>query len=89
MDSDIAIISEPGLGSLFTVRIPLFNIQFPIQQDSDIWRGKTLWLNIRNQSRLEIFLMEILGGYGAMMVLRHEEKQVATSDVMIGDHPIK
>lgn len=86
MDGDIAVISEPGLGSLFTIRIPLFNIQFPIPQASDIWQGKTLWLNIRNQ-RLESFLMEILDGYGAR-VLRHEGQQVATSDVMISDHPI-
>ncbi len=57
MDGDIAVISEPGLGSLFTIRIPpLFNIQFPIPQASEIWQGKTLWLNIRNQ-RLESFLM--------------------------------
>lgn len=66
MDGDIAVISEPGLGSLFTIRIPLFNIQFPIPQASDIWQGKTLWLNIRSQ-RLESFLMEILDGHGATL----------------------
>jgi len=61
IDGDIAIISEPGLCSLFSIRIPLFNTQFPILQVSDIWQGKTLWLNIRNQ-RLESFLMEIPDG---------------------------
>ena len=35
MDGDIAVESEPGLGSLFSIRIPLFNAQFPIPQASD------------------------------------------------------
>ena len=30
MDGDVSVESEPGLGSLFSIRIPLFNAQFPI-----------------------------------------------------------
>jgi two-component system capsular synthesis sensor histidine kinase RcsC len=86
MDGDIAVESEPGLGSLFTIRIPLFNAQFPIPQPSDTWQGKTLWLAIRNQ-RLESYLMEILGGYGAT-VLRHQGQDTAAGDVMLSDHPL-
>jgi two-component system capsular synthesis sensor histidine kinase RcsC len=86
MDGDIAVESEPGLGSLFTIRIPLFNAQFPIPQPSDTWQGKTLWLDIRNQ-RLESYLMEILGGYGATL-LRHQGQDTAAGDVMLSDHPL-
>jgi two-component system capsular synthesis sensor histidine kinase RcsC len=86
MDGDIAVESEPGLGSLFTIRIPLFNAQFPIPQPSDTWQGKTLWLAIRNQ-RLESYLMEVLGGYGAT-VLRHQGQETAAGDVMLSDHPL-
>ena len=39
MDGDIAVESEPGLGSLFSIRIPLFNAQFPIPQASDTGRA--------------------------------------------------
>ena len=60
MDGDIAVESEPGLGSLFSIRIPLFNAQFPIPQASDTRQGRRLWLDIRNQ-RLESYLMAILG----------------------------
>ncbi|MNE05380.1 Sensor histidine kinase RcsC [compost metagenome] len=86
MDGDIAVESEPGLGSLFTIRIPLFSAQFPIPQPSDTWQGKTLWLDIRNQ-RLESYLMEILGGYGAT-VLRHQGQDTAEGEVMLSDHPL-
>ncbi|NIC26188.1 two-component system sensor histidine kinase RcsC [Serratia plymuthica] len=86
MDGDIAVESEPGLGSLFTIRIPLFNAQFPIPQASDTWQGKTLWLSIRNQ-RLESYLMEILGGYGAT-VLRHQGQDTAAGEVMLSDYPL-
>ncbi|WBL73791.1 two-component system sensor histidine kinase RcsC [Serratia liquefaciens] len=87
MDGDIAVESEPGLGSLFTIRIPLFSAQFPIPQPSDTWLGKTLWLDIRNQ-RLESYLMEILGGYGAT-VLRHQGQDTAEGEVMLSDHPLR
>lgn len=40
MDGDIAVISEPGLGSLFTIRIPLFNIQFPSRKPATFGRVK-------------------------------------------------
>lgn len=69
-DGDIAVESEPGLGSMFSIRIPLLSAQFPIPQASDTWLRKTLWLDIRNQ-RLEGYLITVLGGYGAS-ILRHE-----------------
>ncbi|WP_411753795.1 response regulator, partial [Serratia sp. (in: enterobacteria)] len=87
MDGDIAVESEPGLGSLFTIRIPLFGALFPTPQASDTWQGKNLWLQIRNQ-RLESYLQAILGGYGAT-VLRYEGQQTTAGDVLLSDYPLQ
>ncbi|MFZ1874638.1 MAG: two-component system sensor histidine kinase RcsC [Chania sp.] len=87
MDGDIAVESEPGLGSMFNIRIPLFGAQFPLPQASDTWQGRTLWLQIRNQ-RLESYLMTILGGYGAL-VLRHEGQDTVPGDVLLSDYPLQ
>lgn len=87
MDGDIAVESEPGLGSLFTVRIPLFGAQFPAPPASDIWQGKNLWLEIRNQ-RLESYLMAILGGYGATLQ-RYEGQATAPGDILLSDYPLQ
>lgn len=87
MDGDIAVESEPGLGSMFTIRIPLFGAQFPLPQASDTWQGKNLWLQIRNQ-RLESYLMVILGGYGAN-VQRYEGQETAENDLLLSDYPFR
>jgi two-component system capsular synthesis sensor histidine kinase RcsC len=78
--------SEPGLGSLFSIRIPLFNAQFPIPQASDTWQGRRLWLDIRNQ-RLESYLMAILGGYGAD-IQRYDGQETAAGEVLLSDYPL-
>ncbi|VXC92201.1 hybrid sensory kinase in two-component regulatory system with RcsB and YojN [Enterobacterales bacterium 8AC] len=87
MDGDIAVESEPGLGSMFTIRIPMFGAQFSPPPASDTWLGKTLWLQIRNQ-RLESYLMAILGGYGAM-VLRYEGQETTADDILLSDYPLR
>ncbi|MFI8416883.1 two-component system sensor histidine kinase RcsC [Serratia sp. NPDC078593] len=84
MDGDIAVESEPGLGSLFTVRIPVFSAQFPMLQASDTWHGRTLWLDIRNQ-RLETYLMAILSGYGAT-VTRYHGQETTEEDILLSDY---
>ncbi|ASL98515.1 two-component system sensor histidine kinase RcsC [Serratia marcescens] len=86
MDGDVSVESEPGLGSLFSIRIPLFNAQFPIPQASDTWQGRRLWLDIRNQ-RLESYLMAILGGYGAD-IQRYDGQETAAGEVLLSDHPL-
>ena len=86
MDGDVSVESEPGLGSLFSIRIPLFNAQFPIPQASDTWQGRRLWLDIRNQ-RLESYLMAILGGYGAD-IQRYDGQETAADEVMLSDYPL-
>ncbi|WON75626.1 two-component system sensor histidine kinase RcsC [Serratia sp. UGAL515B_01] len=86
MDGDIAVESEAGLGSMFTIRIPLFGAQFPSLQASDAWQGKKIWLQIRNQ-KLESYLMVILTGYGAT-VQRYEEQDTSEDDLLISDYPL-
>ncbi|WP_448196367.1 hypothetical protein, partial [Raoultella planticola] len=71
---------------LFSIRIPLFNAQFPIPQASDTWQGRRLWLDIRNQ-RLESYLMAILGGYGAD-IQRYDGQETAADEVMLSDYPL-
>lgn len=87
MDGDIAVESEPGLGSMFSIRIPLFDAQYPVPQPSDTWQGRTLWLEIRNQ-RLESYLMETLGGYGAT-VLRYQGQDTTAQDVLLSDYALQ
>lgn len=87
MGGDIAVESEPGLGSLFTIRIPLLGAQFPIPQVSGAGVGKTLWLQMRNQ-RLESYLMRLLTDQGAR-VQRHEGQEMAADDVLLSDYPIQ
>ncbi|WP_279022704.1 two-component system sensor histidine kinase RcsC [Gibbsiella quercinecans] len=86
MDGDIAVESEPGLGSMFIIRIPLFDAQFVLPQASDTWQGLKLWLDIRNQ-RLENYLMEILAGYGAQLQ-RYAGQATGKGDVLISDYPL-
>ncbi len=84
MDGDIAVDSEPGLGSQFTVRIPLYDAIFPSEQPLELWQGKTLWLEIRN-AHLESYLMQLLRHQGAN-VQRWDAGHISQSgDVLITD----
>ncbi|KEY60397.1 sensor histidine kinase RcsC [Serratia sp. DD3] len=87
MGGDIAVESEPGLGSLFTIRIPLLGAQFPPPQVIDGWLGKTLWLQMRNQ-HLESYLMLLLTEQGAR-VLRYEDQEMAADDVLLSDYSVQ
>lgn len=86
MDGDIAVESESGLGSLFTVRIPLYNAQLPSQTRLDLWQGKTLWLHIRN-AYLENYLQQLLSHHGANVERWLPEQITQSDDVFIVDMP--
>ncbi|HAY0635591.1 two-component system sensor histidine kinase RcsC [Serratia rubidaea] len=87
MDGDIAVESEPGLGSMFSVRLPLFNAQYPAPQPSDAWQGRTLWLDVRNQ-RLEQYLLALLDARGATVV-RYEGRATTSADVLLSDYDLQ
>ena len=50
MDGDIAVETEPGMGSRFTIRIPLYGVQNTSPVSRDGFAGKTCWLAIHNTS---------------------------------------
>jgi len=59
MDGDISVASEPGMGSQFTVRIPLYQAQYASATNIDGIADKRCWLNVRNDS-LGCYLMTLL-----------------------------
>ncbi|MEH0832238.1 two-component system sensor histidine kinase RcsC [Pectobacterium cacticida] len=83
MDGDITIESEPGLGSLFGVRIPLYQARYAPAAISASLQGKKCWLRIRN-ARLEAYLFRLLQDRG-MQVARYQNQAVSPEDVMVGD----
>jgi two-component system capsular synthesis sensor histidine kinase RcsC len=84
MDGDIAVESEPGLGSLFTVRIPLYDAIFPDSEPVTHWQGKCLWLDIRN-SQLECYLQQLLQLQGAKVFRLMPDTVTASEDILITD----
>lgn len=87
MDGDIAVESEFGLGSRFTVRLPLVGIDSQPTQKRNLWQGKNLWLSIRNQ-RLEAYLQAILQGFGANIII-YKGQKTADKDILLSDHPLQ
>ena len=83
MDGDIEVDSEPGMGSQFIIRIPLYNSRVVAPELQDGLQDKQCWLSVRNE-QLAAFLMRLLGEYG-LQVQRYEGESAA-DDVMITDH---
>ena len=50
MDGDIAVDSEPGMGSQFVVRIPLYNSQIVAPELHPDLQDKICWLAVRNDA---------------------------------------
>lgn len=83
MDGDISVDSEPGMGSQFMLRIPLYGAQYPLNKGIDGLVGKRCWLAVRNASLYQ-FVESSLTRNG-MTVLRYEGQQPDADDLLIAD----
>ncbi|TCV08796.1 two-component system capsular synthesis sensor histidine kinase RcsC [Samsonia erythrinae] len=84
MDGDITIESEPGLGSLFGIRIPLYKARYAPSAINACLQGKMCWLRVRN-ARLETYLLTLLQEQG-LQVARYQHQDVSADDVIINDY---
>ncbi|EFF3564817.1 two-component system sensor histidine kinase RcsC [Escherichia coli] len=86
MDGDISVDSEPGMGSQFTVRIPLYGAQYPQKKGVEGLSGKRCWLAVRNAS-LSQFLETSLQRSG-IVVTTYEGQEPTPEDVLITDEVV-
>jgi len=83
MDGDISVDTEPGMGSQFTIRIPLYSAKYPVKAPADGLSGKTIWLAVHNAS-LYSFLESMLTNRG-LHVMRYEGQTADADDTLITD----
>ncbi|EOW5815835.1 two-component system sensor histidine kinase RcsC [Escherichia coli] len=86
MDGDISVDSEPGMGSQFTVRIPLYGAQYPQKKGVEGLSGKRCWLAVRNASLCQ-FLETSLQRSG-IVVTTYEGQEPTPEDVLITDEVV-
>lgn len=86
MDGDISVDSEPGMGSQFTVRIPLYGAQYPQKKAWEGLSGKRCWLAVRNASLCQ-FLETSLQRSG-IVVTTYEGQEPTPEDVLITDEVV-
>jgi two-component system capsular synthesis sensor histidine kinase RcsC len=87
MDGDIAVESEPGMGSLFTVRLPMYDAKFATPPDGTLWRGRRIILSVRN-ARLEAYLEPMLNQHGADVVRYQPGMITYDSDILLTDYAL-
>ncbi|MDY1036115.1 two-component system sensor histidine kinase RcsC [Lelliottia sp. CFBP8978] len=83
MDGDISVDTEPGMGSQFTIRIPLYSAQYPTKTPAEGLSSKTCWLAVHNAS-LYTFLESLLSNRG-IRVVRYEGQNTDADDTLITD----
>jgi len=83
MDGDIAIDTEPGLGSQFTVRIPLYKAQAAPEDGVEGLKDKRCLLAVRNAS-LQSYLESLLEHSG-IRTQRYQGQWADVDDVLITD----
>ena len=83
MDGDIAVETEPGMGSRFTIRIPLYGVQNRPPLAIDGLAGKCCWLAIRNTS-LALFVGSLLKHHGLRSQI-YDGQQPGADDILLTD----
>lgn len=83
MDGDIAVETEPGMGSRFTIRIPLYGVQNRQPLSVEGLAGKCCWLAIRNTS-LAMFVASLLKYHG-IQVCDYDGQAPGANDILLTD----
>lgn len=83
MDGDIAVDTEPGMGSQFTVRIPLYGAQNATPLVIDELAQKRCWLAVRNEALYQ-FIETLLNWHG-IDVQRYDGEEPGVDDILITD----
>lgn len=83
MDGDISVDTEPGMGSQFTIRIPLYAAQSPGKMLIEGLSDKRCWLAVNNAS-LYAYLESLLGSYG-IRVSRYAGQTPDAEDMLLTD----
>lgn len=87
MDGDISVDTEPGMGSQFTIRIPLYAAQSPTTGLVDGLSDKRCWLAVNNAS-LYAYLESLLTPHG-IRVARYAGQTPDAEDMLITDDELK
>ncbi|HAT1574209.1 TPA: two-component system sensor histidine kinase RcsC [Raoultella ornithinolytica] len=86
MDGDIAVETEPGMGSRFTIRIPLYGVQNRSPLVIDGLAGTCCWLAIRNAS-LALFVESLLTCHGLHCQIYDGQRPGADDILLTDDEP--
>lgn len=87
MDGDMSLISEPGLGSQFGIRIPLYHAVYAVPEINEKLRGSPCWLKVRNAS-MENYLLMLLRQHGFNVEI-YVGQPLADDAILISDHPLE
>ena len=83
MDGDIAVDTEPGMGSQFTIRIPLYNAVTPTLADVGGLSNTCCWLSVRNAS-LSSYL-ETLLAHNGILAKTWDGRELDANDTLVTD----
>ncbi|MEL2241754.1 two-component system sensor histidine kinase RcsC [Leclercia adecarboxylata] len=83
MDGDISVDTEPGMGSQFTIRIPLYAAQSPANMPIEGLSDKRCWLAVNNAS-LHAYLESLLTSHG-IRVARYAGQTPDADDMLLTD----
>ncbi|MEA9389182.1 two-component system sensor histidine kinase RcsC [Acerihabitans sp. TG2] len=84
MDGDITVESESDLGSMFIIRLPLYQASYAPSVVNNELRGRVCWLSVRNVA-LETYLTLLLTRHG-LTVKRHTWQEIDADAVFISDN---